>query len=66
MYGIDSNSDPNSFAYSNAMRQVNAMMPNIKAAAAIEKEAYEAENLETLALYLQTKINELKTKYNVK
>lgn len=66
MYGIDSNSDPNSFAYSNAMRQVNAMMPNIKAAAVIEKEAYEAENLETLALYLQTKINELKTKYNVK
>ena len=66
MYGIDSNSDPNSFAYSNAMRQVNAMMPNIKAAAVIEKEAYEAEELETLAYYLQTKINELKTKYNIK
>ena len=65
MYGIDSNSDTNSFAYSNAMKQVNAIMPNIKAAAVIEKEAYEAEKLEILASFLQTKINELKTKYDI-
>ena len=66
MYNIDSSSDPSSFAYANAMRQVNALKPNIIAAAEIAQKEYEANEMETLALYVATKASKLKQKYNIK
>lgn len=69
MYGVGTK-ELSDFAAYNASRQIDALMPSIKSAAhsaaELAQKAYEAENLELLAEFLQEQVDELKSKYNVK
>ena len=47
-------------------RQLEALMPTIKQSAELASKAYEAEQLEKLAAFLQDEIAKLKQKHNIR
>lgn len=60
------NSNLDSYALANMQRQLQALMPTIKQSAELASKAYEAEQLERLAAFLQDEIAKLKQKYNIR